>query len=344
MRNQIQTLIANEELCNYFTASANNSSLSHAYILLGAKGTGKHTLARMIAASLTCEQKHIKNARIPCNECNHCRKIAENISPDLIFIGREDKATIGVDAVRFIKNDIASYPIDGDFKIYVIEDAHTMTKQAQNALLLTLEEPPAYAVFILLCEHTETILETVKSRAPILRLKTPTEQQAMDYLIQNHPNARSFINSSPDEFSQIYKISAGSIGRILELIGSQEKKTLLEDRLLAQKLIESIAHHRLANNFSEISAMFSQKRDDRDRLISQLVQIQSALRDIMALKKADAPSLVFFTDAEYAEELSYCFSMQKISEILNLVEGARISVLRNANVKLTIVNLLSKLI
>lgn len=345
MKNNFSGIIANDELCSYFANAIESSSLSHAYILLGAKGTGKHTLARLVAAALSCENKGDENAPLPCLACNNCNKIINGISPDVIYVSRDDdKATLGVESIRFIKEDVAYFPNDGNYKIYIIEDAHTMTVQAQNAFLLTLEEPPEYAVFILLCEHTENILETIKSRAPILRMKTPQRDEAIEFLKSNYPAVRTLMNSAPDEFEQIYMASNGSIGRILELINSSEKKQILQNRELAQKLIESIAHNRLSQDFAEISSMFSQKRDEREKIIAQFSEIQCALRDLITIKKSDEPCLIFFTDSKYTEELSYSFSLKKLIGISESTEKARVSLLRNANVKLTVINYLSELI
>ena len=345
MKNNHSRIIANDDLCSYFASSAKAGTLSHAYILLGAKGTGKHTLARFIASAVNCETKENGDKDVPCFECNSCKKITDGISADVVTVSREkDRATLGVEPIRFVKSDVAIYPNDGDYKVYIIEDAHTMTPQAQNALLLTLEEPPPYVLFILLCEHTENILETIKSRAPVLRMKTPSEEETIEFLKSNFPSARTFINSSFEDFKQIYLASGGSIGRILELISSGEKKQVLQNRELATKLIESLADRSLASNFAEIASMFAQKREERDRLILQLSEIQSALRDLMVIKKAEEPKMVFFTSAERAEELSYSFSTQRIADTIERVENTRIALLRNANVKLTIVNFLSGLI
>ena len=159
MKKDFSSIIANDDICTYFASSIRKNTLPHAFILVGAKGIGKHTLARLVAASLNCEAKSNDSLPLPCCECNSCRKILQNNSADVIYISKEDdRATLGVDPIRFIKEDVVYYPNDGDFKVYIIEDAHTMTVQAQNAFLLTLEEPPSYAVFILLCENTETIL------------------------------------------------------------------------------------------------------------------------------------------------------------------------------------------
>ena len=345
MNNNHLSLIGNDDLYNYFISCAKTNSLSHAYILLGAKGTGKHTLARLISSAINCENRTLECADIPCYECSSCKKILADNSADIITISREkDKASIGIEPIRQIKTDIAVYPNDGDFKVYIIEDAHSMTTQAQNALLLTLEEPPEYVIFILLCEHTETILETIKSRAPILRIKTPEHYEVVEYLKENYPSVRTFINNSPEEFDQIYMASSGSIGRILELVSSSERKHVLQNRELVQRLVEAIAHRTVARDFAELMALFPQKRDERERIVLQLAEFECALRDLMVIKKADNPTMTFFTNCDYAEELSYCISVQKITEIISLVENARISLLKNANIKLTLTNLLSSLI
>lgn len=343
--NNFKGIIANEDLCNYFTSSIKNNSLPHAFILLGKRGSGKHTLARLIAAALNCDNKEDYNHPIPCFECASCNKTLQNNSADVITISREeDRATLGIDPIRFIKEDVAFYPNDGNFKVYIIEDAHTMTTQAQNAFLLTLEEPPSYAVFILLCEHSENILETIKSRAPILRMKAPQKEDTMAYLKDKHPSVRNFINNNPKEFEQVYMESGGVIGRILELIDSKERKQLLQNRELAARLIEAVANRTLANNFGEISALFSQKRDERELIVLQLLEIQAAIRDLLVIKKSDNPNLVFFTDKEYAEQLSYSFSAQRLTEIAENTEKSRLALLRNANIKLTITKFLSDLI
>lgn len=345
MKNEHLNIIGNDDLYNYFTSCAKANSLSHAYILLGAKGTGKHTLANLIAAAINCEKRAGNDDAIPCGICSSCKKILANNSADLIYISREkDKASIGVDPIRFIKTDVSVFPNDGDFKVYVIDEAHLMTPQAQNALLLTLEEPPSYVVFILLCEHTETILETIKSRAPILRMKTPQKSEAVEYLKEHHPSVRNLINSSPEDFDEIYMASRGSIGRILELTASNERKQILQNRNLVSRLVQAIAHRTVARDFAELFSLFPQKREDREKIISILSELESALRDLMIVKKADESTMIFFRDYAYAEELSYSISVQKIAEIMSLVEGARLALLRNANIKLTLTNLLSNLI
>ena len=147
MRKMLDSIIGNSSLKSKLLSDILSDTLSHAYIIQGKKGSGKHTVAYMTAAALSCEKVSDTNAPVPCLNCPSCKKILQKKSPDVITITREDKATIGVDAVRFLRNDVRIVPNDLDYKIYIIEDADTMTTQAQNAFLLTLEEPPKYVKF-----------------------------------------------------------------------------------------------------------------------------------------------------------------------------------------------------
>ena len=159
-----------------------SNSLSHAYILEGPDGSGRHTIAYMTAAALACEAKDDTSKPLPCLTCPTCKKILEKKSPDIIVKGTEGKASIGVDIARFIKEDVYTLPNDLEHKFYIIEEADKMTHQAQNALLLTLEEPPSFVHFFLLCNNSASLLETIRSRAPTLRTEPVTDQQIDDYI------------------------------------------------------------------------------------------------------------------------------------------------------------------
>ena len=146
------SLYGNEPIKNSIGKDILLDTNAHAYILEGPKGSGKHLAARLIASSLLCSNKN-KSGILPCGECLSCKKIAKNLSPDLIWINSEGKATISVDIIRNVRNGLHIPPNDGDKKIYIIEDADTMTLQAQNAFLLSL--PIRYFLCLLLVFHIE---------------------------------------------------------------------------------------------------------------------------------------------------------------------------------------------
>ena len=166
MREYLSCVAGNEALRARLGGELARGAISHAYIVEGEAGCGKHTLARAIALAMACEQREGEGP-FPCMSCPSCRKILAGNSPDVITVSREeDKVTMGVDVIRALREDVPLYPNDLDIKLYIIEDAHTMTTQAQNALLLTLEEPPPFVMFLLLTERADALLETIRSRAP----------------------------------------------------------------------------------------------------------------------------------------------------------------------------------
>ena len=139
MKKAMPDIVGNQALRERLCRDILSNSLSHAYILEGADGSGRHTLALMSAAAVACENKDDSNTPLPCGVCPSCKKILERKSPDVIFVGPQGKTSLGVDSARFIKEDVYTVPNDLDHKFYIIENADKMTSQAQNAILLTLD-------------------------------------------------------------------------------------------------------------------------------------------------------------------------------------------------------------
>ncbi|MBR7161720.1 MAG: hypothetical protein IKD07_04815 [Clostridia bacterium] len=146
MKKAFSDVIGNEGLRRRLCDDIRKRSMAHAYILAGPHGSGKHTMARQFAAALACENKDREDMPLPCLTCLSCRKILEGKSPDLIWIEKMGQS-VKIEQIRALKTDVFTYPNDLDDKIYVIEDADTMTESAQNAFLLTLEEPPSFVHF-----------------------------------------------------------------------------------------------------------------------------------------------------------------------------------------------------
>jgi len=144
-------IIGHEQIIQHLREAITSGKVSHAYILSGEDGAGKNLLADAFAMSLQCEEKNGQaNA---CGKCRSCMQATSNNHPDIIRVTHE-KASIGVDDVRIqINNDIQVKPYSSPYKIYIIDEAEKLTEAAQNALLKTIEEPPVYAVLILLTNN-----------------------------------------------------------------------------------------------------------------------------------------------------------------------------------------------
>ena len=307
--------------------------LSHAYILEGSFGTGKHTLALRIAAALSCESSHDPSLPLPCMRCPSCRKILGGNSPDVIYVNRKEKATLGVDEIREVRADVYIPPNDLEIKLYIIEDAHLMTTQAQNALLLTLEEPPSYVLFLLLCESAAPLLETVRSRAPTLRTRAVEPEEMREHLQKNSESFRTLQKDSPYELEEILAASDGSIGRALTLLDPATRDPILKKRKLARDFIKLLSEKRNSLSTLRFIKALGEKRDE---LILELQMIRLSLRDLMVLKQSEHAALCFFANREEALNLSDSFTTPRLLKLCDGLENAIDKLRMNANVRLTL--------
>ena len=175
-------ILGQERIKKHLRDSARNDHLSHAYIVDGNKGMGKSGIAYSFAAMLQCESKGGFQA---CGTCESCRKALNYNNPNIITLHPDDKHpnTIGIEAVREqLVGDILLPPVGNRYKIYVIPADPPLNPQAQNALLKTLEEPPEYAVILILSRNSDSLLNTVRSRSIILKLSPVGRADISKYL------------------------------------------------------------------------------------------------------------------------------------------------------------------
>ncbi|MDE7299609.1 MAG: AAA family ATPase, partial [Lachnospiraceae bacterium] len=158
--NTFKDVIGRENVTEHLKNAIRLNKVSHAYIFCGEDGIGKNFIADIFAAALQCNEYSGE----PCCQCKSCRQAEGGNHPDIIRVLHE-KATLGVDDIRTqLNNDIAVKPYSGRYKIYIIDEAEKMTEAAQNALLKTIEEPPEYAVILLLTNNIDAFLPTILSR------------------------------------------------------------------------------------------------------------------------------------------------------------------------------------
>ena len=257
----------------------------------------------------------------------------------------EDKATMGVDVIRLMREDVSTLPNDLEFKVYVIEDAHTMTTAAQNAFLLTLEEPPPFVLFLLLAEKAEVLLETIRSRAPILRMQPVSDTELREHLL-SHPDkaiaraACALESSAPDEFAALLRMSCGRIGRALELLEEKKRAPLLAKRRVASSMCELLAS--TARN-AELQALLFSFPSARTEATDMLLTVNEALRDLLALSVTENAPLLFFTDRETAADLAARFTTATILAYIEATDDALSSLSRGGNVRLTLTHYLCRL-
>lgn len=193
--------------------------LSHAYILSGPAGSGKRTLAGLLAAALVCDRR---GGALPCLSCAGCRKAEGGIHPDIVRVG-DDGKDISVAQVRALRADAYIRPNEAERKVYILENAQTMNASAQNAMLKLLEDGPAYAVFFLLAENGSALLPTVRSRCETLELAPVSPAQAEEWL------AKAFPGRTAEEIRRAALECQGILGRAAALLeGGQEEDGLEE--------------------------------------------------------------------------------------------------------------------
>ncbi len=335
-KNFLSVVKGNEDLRHRLGSAVLTGTLPHALILEGPRGTGKHTVAKAVATALVCSAHRESRPSLPCMSCPECRKMWEGKSPDLVVVGCEEKATIGVETARFIREDVRIIPNDSDHKIYIIEDADRMTTQAQNALLLTLEEPPSYARFFLLCENASLLLQTIRSRAPIFRTQPLTRTQIADYLCDHDLRAKQMRLSDPAGFAELIAASGTGIGQALIYLEPKAYAPVKQMRELIAELIRCGVEKRSADVVIPLLNRLSPKRD---LLRIQLTMLADGLRDLIVLKKSEQIPLCFYAGIEQAIELCDRTSLSFLYRMYEAARKAQEENAANMNTKLLITKL-----
>lgn len=203
--------LGNERLLENLRQALKTGRTSHFYVISGPKGSGKHTLARLLSAALLCQEPNK-----PCLTCRHCRKVLSGAHPDVILVDDPEKKTVPVELMRQMRSDLFVRPNEAARKIYILPRGQDMglpgNSPAQNALLKVLEEPPSYGVFLLLTENPERLLPTVRSRCAELSLRPLEEKLLLQQLQSRFPQASS------QQLRAAAARSGGYLGQAMELV------------------------------------------------------------------------------------------------------------------------------
>lgn len=204
-----QALAGNAPLKRQLDLQTARRGLSHAYILSGPAGVGKHTLAQILSAALVCAGG---GETLPCGRCPGCRKAREHIHPDIQWVRGEGVKGITVGQIRTLRADAYIRPNEASRKVYIVEDAQDMNDSAQNAMLKLLEEGPPYAAFLLLTDNAGALLPTVRSRCEVLTLSPVTVEEALAVLRSRFPQV-------PEEtLEEAARRCEGILGRAVQLL------------------------------------------------------------------------------------------------------------------------------
>ena len=331
-------LIGNSRIKNILGGDIARGTMGHAYILVGPAGSGKHTAALSIASALACEYRKGGKNPLPCGKCLACRKIAEGVSPDVSFIRRaEDRATLGVSIIRELREDLYIAPNENEKKVYIIEEADRMTDEAQNALLLSLESPPPYVVFLLLTQNVDSLLETIRSRAPVLKMQTFGADEIYEILVKD-PRFAAATKTDRDYFARAVAAADGAIGRAVQILDKKSEEgaeylSAREDALRTVSLLFFPDYHDAVDLLNSLPKA-------REDVLSLLRLSLMALRDLAAVKKNASVPLMLYVSAEECRGISDKVSIARISAAYDEVFLALSDIQSNASVRTVFSSLL----
>ena len=314
-------LIGNERVLARVERMLETDRLPHALILEGPEGSGRRTLARYIAQAAACTGEHR-----PCGACAACRLGEHN--PDITELS-VDKTVIPVDAVRQLRSDAYIKATRSAGRVFNLPDAQRMNPQAQNALLISLEEPPPFAVFFLLTQDAQALLETVRSRSPIIRMEKLTPERIGEFLA-----GRPELKDNPlraEKIKEICMMSAPSAGRALELVSLASSKSAAKDGEEKRKHAAAFCTALICGSHADILDAVRAFPKGRDNVRDILLLCGDALRDVMTSRCAPGAGTLFFTSADDAATLARKTTAARLSSLFSAIDEYAELLRRNAN-------------
>ena len=308
-------VVGHKDILKYISSAVENNRVSHAYILNGERGSGKKMLANLFAMTLLCETGDNE----PCGKCHSCKQAESGNHPDIIRVTHEKPNSISVDDIRTqVNNTVDIKPYQGPYKVYIIPQADMMTPQAQNAILKTIEEPPAYAVFLLLPENAETLLPTINSRCVMLKLRNIKDTLIKKYLMEN-------LEIPDYKADMCTAFAQGNMGRAIMLANSDHFNEIREE---AVQLLKHISEMEL----NEIVAAVKNISEYKLEITDYLDIIMIWYRDVLLYKATKEIDKVVFKDQlQSIKEQARKSSYEGIELILESLEKAKARLKANVN-------------
>ena len=308
-------VVGHKDILKYISSAVENNRVSHAYILNGERGSGKKMLANLFAMTLLCETGDNE----PCGKCHSCKQAESGNHPDIIRVTHEKPNSISVDDIRTqVNNTVDIKPYQGPYKVYIIPQADMMTPQAQNAILKTIEEPPSYAVFLLLTENAETLLPTINSRCVMLKLRNIKGTLIKKYLMEN-------LEIPDYKADMCTAFAQGNMGRAIMLANSDHFNEIREE---AVQLLKHISEMELNEIIAAVKNISVYKLEITDYL--DIIMIW--YRDVLLYKATKEIDKVVFKDQlQSIKEQARKSSYEGIELILESLEKAKARLKANVN-------------
>ena len=302
-------------------------TLPHALILSGPRGSGRRTLARLIASALFCERAGT-GAPLPCGECEACRRVREGIFPDLHVIAPEEgKALIPVARIREMRAEMSLSASEADHRVFIIEEAERMNAAAQNALLISLEEPPEGVCILLVTESEEALLTTVRSRCQVVRTELFPPSRLSEFL-RRDKRFLTMERENPDRAAALLEGAHGCIGEALLLLGGSALSEVLRRRETVDAVINALGVGGAAAVYEAMRPLSAGKREEIGEVLTLLSE---ALRDLILIKRAPGAPLLYYPQREAAEAAAERVGIRRLFALSDAVLEAGEDLARNAN-------------
>ena len=312
-------ILGQEKAISFLIKSLKENKILSSYLFIGSEGIGKKLTAIEIAKSINCI--NLNNNFEACDKCITCRKIDKQSHPDLKIIQPiKDSVTIG--QIREMCREINLKPFESNKSIYIVDQAEDMTIEASNCLLKTIEEPPDYAVIILICKNLNSVLPTIISRCQIINFNLVASLKIKELLLRK-------IKIEEDKNELISRLAQGSIGRAFKLITDKEYFTKREE--LLSYLIKISPGKYDYNFFNSIEKILK----DLNQMDELLEIILLWYRDILVFKEIGLKEYLVNCDKlDILRDKSKIYSQKMLIDILDYIEQIREFMDRNINKRL----------
>ncbi|SDB44578.1 DNA polymerase-3 subunit delta' [Pseudobutyrivibrio sp. YE44] len=333
-------IVGQEDAKRLLTNAVKTGNHSHAYIFSGEKGSGKMMLAEAFAAMLQCENP----GEDACGQCHSCKQAMNHENPDIIYVTREEgKSNISVDVVREkIVNDVDIKPYNNKYKIYIVDEAERMNPQAQNAILKTIEEPPEFAIIMLLTANHNAFLQTILSRCVLIQMKTVDTESIVKVLQEKYETVDY-------QAQMVATFAQGNIGKAIALatdsafsdvknkvVGICKKAGKMDEAQIADE-VKSIKEENDADKKAEDS-----EAEKFQGFVEQMLDLITLwFRDVLLYKSTLDDNLLLFKEDtfdihEQAEQCSY----NGLNRIIDAISETRARLNANVNFELTMMLLI----
>ncbi len=304
------TTYGQDHLLKRLEPSLRQRRQSHAYLLSGPPHVGKMTLAINLAQAVNC----LEGPGVPCGSCTQCARIAQGLHADIRTLapgqgeeGRSAKTVIGIDAIKEVVLQVSLSPFEGSSSVVILDGAESMSDEAANALLKTLEEPPPQVMFLLLTANEDAVLPTVRSRCQTLAMTPLSKDQMVDRLATGH-------QATPEQAEQLFRLSRGCLGWAISAL---EDTQVLEQRQADLEKLRETLDAGLETRFTyanEVASLFGSDREAAKELLALWLRWW---RDLLLIKEGAEEFLQNFDHAESLRSQASGLSTPEIVQFIN---------------------------